>query len=138
VAPREVQISFWLWIFVAVLQAITGLLSLTGRDAAINALRDANTGLTEDQLQTAVTATLALYTLIGFVIAGLFVWFAIKARAGRNWARIALMILGVVVLIFQIFGLTLLGIVTALAIIGGIVTLNLRPSSLFFASNRTG
>jgi hypothetical protein len=136
-APQAVQISFWLWIFVAVLQVVTGLLTLTGRDLAADALRDANTGLTEEQIDTAVTLTLGFYALMGVVIAGLFVWFAIKARAGRNWGRIALIILGVVVLIFQLFGLTWLGILSALAIITAIVLLTIRPSSAFFASTRT-
>ncbi|MEO6090371.1 MAG: hypothetical protein ABIQ18_45445, partial [Umezawaea sp.] len=67
---------------------------------------------------------------------GLFVLFAIKLKAGRSWARTWLMILGAVVFFVQVLGLTPLSIVTGVLIIGGVVLMNLRPSSDFLAAQR--
>jgi hypothetical protein len=78
-----------------------------------------------------------LFVFIDAVFVGLFVLFAIKLKAGRSWARTWLMILGAVVFFIQVLGLSLLSIVTGLLIIGGVVLMNLRPSSDFIAAQRS-
>jgi hypothetical protein len=136
-APKEVEISFWLWIATTALMLVGALLTITQRDTVLDAIRKADTtGLTEDQLQSFATISVAFYVIMGLVLAGLFVLFALKARAGKNWARISLMILGGVVFLFQVLGLSILGVLTALVVLGGIVTLNLKPSTQYFAANR--
>jgi hypothetical protein len=135
--PKEVQLSYWLWIAAAALMVIGAVLTLAQRDAVLDTLRAANTtNLTEEQLQSFATISVTFYVLVGLILAGLFVWFAMKARVGRNWARIALIILGAVVFLFQVLGLSLLGIVTALVVLGGLITLNLKPSTRFFAASK--
>jgi len=137
-APKEVQLSFWLWIATAALMVVGALLILTQRDVVLAELRKADTsGLTEEQLQSFATISVVFYVLVGVVLAGLFAFFAIKMRAGRNWARITLLVLGIIVLLYQVIGLTLIGLLTALVVLGGLITLNLKPSTAYFAANRT-
>jgi hypothetical protein len=136
-APKEVEISFWLWIATAALMLVGAVLTLAQRDTVLEAARSANTtGLTEEQLQSFATIAVTFYVIAGLVLAGLFVLFAMKARAGKNWARISLMILGGIVFLFQVLSLSILGILTALVVLGGLVMLNLKPSTQYFAANR--
>lgn len=134
-APQELRIAFFLWIALAVLQLVAAVLAFASRDAAIDVARTANTGLTEEQLQTSVTTVLAFFSLIYVVFAALLVLFAVKLRAGKGWARTSLMILGAVVFLFEA-RFDPIGVVTGLLIIGGIVLVNLRPSSDFINAQR--
>lgn len=135
--PREVRTAYFLWLGVAFLVLVAAVFTLTSYDAALEATRQVNTGLSEEELRTVVTFFLGGFVLLDAVFVGLFVLFAIKLKAGRSWARVWLTILGAVVFFIQVLGLSLLGIVTGLLIIGGVVMMNLRPSSEFLAARRT-
>jgi hypothetical protein len=133
--PQYLRIAFFLWLALAALQVVAAVLAFASRDAAIDVARTANTGLTEEQLQTSVTTVLAFFSLIYVVFAVLLVLFAVKLRAGKGWARTALMILGAIVFLFEA-RFDPIGVVTGLLIVGGIVLMNLQPSSDFIKAQR--
>lgn len=139
--PRELRLSFWLWITAAVLLALSSLLVLTQRDAAVEAARrtSGTQGLSEEQFQSAVTASLVFLLIIGLVLGGLMAFFAFKARAGRGWARISLTVLGVVVFLYHLLGFSLLGLLIVLVVGAAVVTLYLPASKSYFdAVKRAG
>jgi len=135
-APKELRIAYYLWLGVAFFLLVAAVLTLTQYSAALDAARQANSGLTDEQLRTGVAFFLGAFVLLDAVFVGLFVLFAIKLKAGRSWARLWLMILGAVVFFIQVLGLNLLSIATGVLIIGGVVLMNLRPSSDFIAAQR--
>ncbi|WP_367134603.1 hypothetical protein [Saccharothrix sp. HUAS TT1] len=135
-APKQLQISFWLWIAGAALLVLSSVLILTEREEAIKAARDAGgtQGLTEEQFVTTVTATLAVLVTIGVVLAALMAFFAFKARAGRNWARVSLTVLGALIFLFQMLAVSQLGLLIMLAVAAAVVTLYLPASKQYFDS----
>jgi hypothetical protein len=135
-APKELRIAYFLWLGVAFLLLVAAVRTLTSYGAALDAARQANSGPTDEQLRTRVAFFIGAFVLIDAVFVGLFVLFATKLKAGRSWARVSLMILGAVIFFVQVLGLRPLGILTGLLIVGGIVLMNLRPSSEFIAAQR--
>lgn len=136
-APKELRIAYFLWLGVAFLLLVAAVFTFTSYDAALDAARQANSGLTDEQLKTGVSFFIGAFVVIDLVFAGLFVLFAVKLKAGRSWARLWLMILGAVVFFVQVLGLSLLSVITGLLIIGGFVLMNLRPSSDFINAQRS-
>ncbi|MEU4739466.1 hypothetical protein AB0G02_03235 [Actinosynnema sp. NPDC023658] len=133
--PKEVRLSFFLWIAGAVLLLVSAILVITQRDVAIQEARKTNTaGVTPDQLESAVTAVLWGLVVVGVVLAALMALFAVKARAGRNWARIALTVLGVIVALYHLIGFSLLGLLIVLVVVAAVVTMYLPASKAYFDS----
>ncbi|GGP57110.1 hypothetical protein [Saccharothrix coeruleofusca] len=140
-APKEVQISFWIWITGAVLSALGSLLALTERDALVDQLRRTGqgNGLSEEELQSVATASLMFAVVLGLLFAGLYVLFAFKARAGRNWARLVLTVLTGLNLLVLLLGASWLGLLTALISVVAVVLLYTpNAKSYFDAVKRQG
>ncbi|WP_158845194.1 hypothetical protein [Saccharothrix deserti] len=140
VQPREVRLSFWLWIAGAVLLVLSSALVLVQRDEAVEAARRAGTqGLTEEQFQAAVTVSLVFVLVVGLILGALMAFFAFKAKAGRGWARVALTVLGVVVFLYHLLGFSLVGLLIVLVVGAAVVTLYLPASKAYFdAAKRVG
>lgn len=88
----------------AVLLVVGALLDLGRRRQVLDALRDANLTvngprLSEAQLQQIANVTIGVSVGITVIIGLLYVLFAVKAAAGRNWARIVLTIIAVLALL---------------------------------------
>lgn len=134
--PKEVRLSFFLWLAGAILLVVSSVLVLTQRDAALEEARraPATPGITVEQLESTVTAILVFLVIIGVVLAALMVFFAMKARAGRNWARIALTVLGAAVFLYHLIGFSLVGLVIVLVVAAAVVTLYLPASKAYFDS----
>ncbi|MFE2757167.1 hypothetical protein ACFXGA_34745 [Actinosynnema sp. NPDC059335] len=135
--PKEVRLSFFLWLAGALLLVVSSVLVLTQRGTALEEARKAQNqtpGVTVEQLESAVTAVLVFLVIIGVVLAALMAFFAVKARAGRNWARIALTILGVVVFLYHLIGFSLIGVLIMLVVAAAVVTLYLPASKVYFDS----
>jgi chromate transport protein ChrA len=134
-APQPVQVSFWLWVATAVIGLVAAVVTFTQRDAAVNALRAANTQhLSDEQLQAAATIGLVFAAVLSIVFAGLYVLFAVKARAGRNWARITLAIVTVLRVILLATSFTVLGALSTLVAVVAAVLLFLPASNQFYAA----
>ncbi len=133
--PTPVQVSFWIWIASAVLTVLGGLLVLTQRDEMLALLRQqpGATSLTEQQLQATVNLTLGVSVVIYVVIGLLYVLFAVKMRAGRNWARIVLTVLTVLSLLSLAQGtIDVVGLIGVLAAVVAVVLLYLKPANDYF------
>lgn len=108
--PKPVDTSFMLWIANAALGLVGFLVTISvGREATrtqvMEQLRAQGETFTESQVDSLVTASFALGGIIAVAFLGLYVLFAFKMRAGRNWARITLAVLGGLGLMLGLIGL---------------------------------
>ena len=102
-------------------------------------MRDANRqrggNLTDAQIDQAVNVTMITAVVIAVVIAGLYLLFAFKLRAGRNWARIVLTVLAALQLLSVLTGQsTIGGYLAVLAAVVGVVLSFTGPSNAYFAA----
>jgi len=107
--PRAVRTAFTLWIASIIVGLLAGTLSfaLTNPLAASGQRMHAGatSGVSQAQLDTILNVSLIIGAVFGVLFLALEVFFVVKMRAGRNWARIVLTVLaGLDVLV------TLLGI----------------------------
>jgi uncharacterized membrane protein len=107
--PKSVDNAFMVWLTSAAIGVLSLILSISLgrdqiRDAARTSLQGQNKAFTEADLNNAVTIATVFAILVGIIIAGLFLLFAYKMRAGRNWARITLTVLGALSILFTILG----------------------------------
>lgn len=139
--PTEVQAGFWGFLVSALIVLVSGLLIIGQRDqladASRKAVRENGQRVSDAQLDTFVTASVITTIVIAVIIAGLYVLFAFKARAGRNWARIVLTIIAVLALIGLAFGGgggSVLGIIGRVLAIASAVALYLPNSNHYFTA----
>jgi hypothetical protein len=133
--PREVTASFWLYVAGAAIVLIGGLFSLGSKQAVLDSLRNNNTtGLTDSQLQSAASLLIGVAVVIAIIIAGLYVLFAFKLKAGRNWARIVLTIIAALNLLSLVTnrGGTAVSVIGALAAVVACVLSYLPNASAYF------
>lgn len=100
--PREIVFAFWGFLVAAVIGLVGGLLVIGNRQEIVDELRAAEKPggtLTDAQINTSATVGIVIAIIIAAVIAGLYVFFSFKLRAGRNWARILLTIVALLALI---------------------------------------
>lgn len=100
-APKDVQTAFRLWIANIVLGVIGGLLSLLVFDDLV-AMAELPPGVTPEQAALGATVGAIFVAVVTLVFLGLGLLFAFKMRAGRNWARITLTVLGVIAVLFSL------------------------------------
>ncbi len=135
-APKEVQISFWIWIAGAALSVISALLAFTQKDELAKTMREnpGTAGMTPQEFDAAVNFGLIFAVAIGIVLAGLYVLFAFKARAGRNWARVVLTVLTALGLLSMLLSRSLSGLPTTVISVVAVVLLYLPNSKAYFDS----
>lgn len=90
--PATVTGSFWAFVATAVIGVVDALLAAGRRQAFVDAARHATPSLTDAQIQQAATFAIAAGMVFTAIISLLYLLFAFKVRAGRNWARIVLVI----------------------------------------------
>ena len=135
--PKEIRTSFFLWLASALLLVVSSVLVLLSRETVLEEARKAardTQGVTVEQVESLTTAVLVFSAIIGVVLAALMVLFAFKVRAGRNWARITLTVLGAIVCIYYLLGFTLIGFLVVLVVAAAVVTLYLPASKAYFDS----
>lgn len=145
--PKEVEISFWLWIatlVLAVIGAVTAYSQINQiRANAIDQALTQNPAADRSVIERTLTIGLDVAVVVGllFVIAKfIFVFFM---RGGRNWARIVLAVLGGLAVLFGLIGLAIgggsvTGLLQLLLLIGAIVTMFLPPANAWFQPRRPG
>jgi divalent metal cation (Fe/Co/Zn/Cd) transporter len=137
--PGTVEGAFWAFIVAPVIGLIGGLLIFGNRDQIATTMRDANRqrggNLTDAQIDQAVNVTMITAMVIAVIIAGLYLLFAFKLRAGRNWARIVLTVLAALQLLSVLIGQsTIGGYLAVLAAVVGVVLSFTGPSNAYFAA----
>lgn len=132
--PKEVQTAFRLWIANIVLGVVGSLLSLLIFDDLV-AMDELPPGLTPEQAVLAASIGLIFGTL---VFLGLGLLFAFKMRAGRNWARITLTVLGSIAVLFSLLsfgdspGVAGVGQTTVLFVVISVIQILLIVAAIFF------
>ncbi|MEQ0558127.1 hypothetical protein ABJI51_03505 [Amycolatopsis sp. NEAU-NG30] len=140
--PGTVEGAFWAFIAATVISLVGGLLIFGSRDTIADAMREANRrgngALTEAQIDQAVTVTMVIAVVIAVIIAALYLLFAFKLRAGRNWARIVLTVLTALQLLSVLVGQsTVVQYIAVLAALVGVVLSFTGPSNAYFAAAKT-
>jgi hypothetical protein len=140
-APPSVLNAVKLMYFGAVLSGVAAIIGLTAVGSVRTTLHNqANPALSTSQINLAVNVFIVGVVVVGLIGIGLWLWMAVKSKAGRNWARIT----GTV--FFAINTLLLLGSITRpgaaasrivnilgwLVGLGAIILLWRRSSSDFF------
>lgn len=99
VRPKSVDTAVMLWVAGAVISIVAGIVVLVfGGDqfaeAARRSLQTAGTPFTEDDVRSRIAAAKLLSAVISFAFFALTMLFVLMMRAGRNWARVVLTVLG--------------------------------------------
>jgi hypothetical protein len=138
--PASVVIAVRFMYAGAVLSALDLIIGLATIGSLRSSLRKADPTLTASQLHSAEVFLVGASVVVGLAGVGLWVWMAMKNKAGRNWARILGTVLFGIDTLFLAFGLsragaaagTLFSIVTWLIGLGAVVFLWRRDSTEYF------
>ncbi|WP_424190088.1 hypothetical protein ACOBQX_14705 [Actinokineospora sp. G85] len=150
--PKQVDTSFMLWLVNAAINILGFIVTLTiGSDVLRDQVREqagVSGGLSDSEIDTAVTAALTVSGIIAVAFFALYVLFAFKMRAGRNWARITLTVLGVLGVLSGLYSLAsgdggvvgiILNVVQVVLIGTALFLMWQKPSTEYFeASKRVG
>jgi len=145
--PKEVEISFWLWIATVVL-GVVGMIAMYSqinqiRAEAINRVLAQNPAADQSTIESATTAGFIIGSVLGLLVVAAELVFVFLMRGGRNWARIVLAVLGGLGVLLGLIGLaigggSITGLLQLLLLIGAIVTMFLPPANAWFQPRRPG
>ncbi|SDN73286.1 hypothetical protein [Lentzea jiangxiensis] len=128
--PGAITAGYWLVVAGSALGVLSALYMAFNTDllvdAAVRANRDPK--ITRDMLVSSTTVVVVVSLVVTVVLAGLAVWFAGKVRSGLKKSRTGLMITLLIGLFFQMIT-NVLGVVTALVAVSGLVLFYFRQSS---------
>jgi hypothetical protein len=135
--PRDVQISFWIWLLSAAITFVAGAQFASDKDAFLAEFLKSGSanGLSREDLLRVADATFVGMIIGIFAFGLLYVLFVFKMRGGRNWARIVLAALAVLGLLSQAMTIgtsDLLGLVSVLVSIVGLVMMFTPAANAFF------
>ncbi len=137
--PKEVELSFRLWIASIVVSLLESILTFVTiddiRQQTIDDTIASTPGVDPQFIENTVNVVGLVFEL---ALLALVVFFSVKMRAGRNWARIVLTVLGALDVIGGLFLLGQYGLaaltfgLSALIIIAPIVTMYLPGAAPWF------
>lgn len=128
VRPASLETSIKLWVAAAAISLVHSVLQLINTNPMIDELSK-RTGVSLEQAKTTVTGVGSV--IFGIVIIGVWLLVVWQMRAGRNWARIVLTVLGGLVAILGFVGLFGASLLVAIGFLG---TLDLVVSVLYIAA----
>jgi hypothetical protein len=93
--PRNVDMAFWLWVASLLVSLIAQLFGLS---ATVDGLQDSmqqrsTQPLSPDALASRAHIFFIAIIVVTVLVTALLVFFGVKMRAGRNWARITITVL---------------------------------------------
>ena len=144
--PGPIQTAVMLMRLGAVLSAIGVLVAFLQTDAIRDAIREADSGLTESEVDNGVTGYLVVVVVTGLVAIGLWLWMAAANGEGKRWARTLATVLGGLSILFTLLGFAQDG-ATALSVALSLVSLALaavilwmlwRPESTAYYDRMSG
>jgi hypothetical protein len=141
--PSTIVAAFWGYVIAAIAGLLGGLIVLGSKQAIVDALRTANvqngSKLTEAQIDQFANVGIVAALVIAVIVALLYVLFAFKLKAGRNWARILLTVIAVFALISLLIGQggNPVGFIGELAAVIAAVLSYLPASNAYFAAMKT-
>jgi len=94
-APSSVKGAFVIYVVTALISLVGIVITLTSDiyDRAINEAANAGAVTGEISASQIVTIAKTVTIVVGVLFLALYLFFAVKMRAGRNWARIVLTVL---------------------------------------------
>ncbi|WP_127783445.1 hypothetical protein [Rhodococcus sp. X156] len=141
--PADVDKAWKLWlasIVIGLIGTVVGLLA-TDRDKLKQDL--IAEGSAPADVDAVVNATVVSIAVIGLIILALQLLFVFKMRAGRNWARIVLTVLGVVGVLSSVFSLSqgsglaaVVNLVSAVVVVAAIVLMYRPAAKAYFSPQR--
>lgn len=144
--PKSVDNAFNLWLVIIGLAVVGLIISLTlGSDDFTKSARDALAGQdkTEQEIKDYANAAKIFTAIIAIVFVGLYLLFAYKMRAGRNWARITLTVLGALNVVSILFSFrqsggvsVVIGLLTAIVVLGAIFLMYRPESNQYYAAGK--
>ncbi|MGH3835811.1 MAG: hypothetical protein ACRDSF_08915 [Pseudonocardiaceae bacterium] len=140
--PKEVEISFWLWIATVVLGVLGVVVMYIQIDLLraelVNSLLAQDSTVDRSTVERFATVGSVVAIVIGLVLVGAQLFLVFLMRGGRNWARIVLAVLGGVVVLFGLLGLaaSVSGLLQLLLLVGAIVTMFLPAANAWFRPRR--
>ena len=150
--PRTVDLAFWCWILTTVISLIGLVLTLTSsvwEDAVAAGVR--SSGETRIDVQSLVTVAKAILIVVFLISVAIYLLFAFKMRAGRNWARITLTVFGAFTIISSLTPATGSvtvnsetfsagsrgpGWITAVVVLAAIILMFVGESNKYFADSK--
>lgn len=136
--PAPVLAAFWIWIAGAVLSLVFAVITPREKSAIVDALNRAkppNIAPSQYDEYANVLITTTIVTLVLF--AALYVFFAYKVRAGRNWARMTLTVLVIIGVAYDAYTGALLSSGLGLLIsLVAVILVYLPSASAYFAAHR--
>jgi hypothetical protein len=104
--PSSVTRAVQLMYVGAALSVIGIIVAWATKSQLRDQLAKASTNLTSDQLDTAVTVSLGIATVVGLIAVGLWLWMAAANGAGKSWARVLATVLGGLSVVSTLVSLT--------------------------------
>jgi hypothetical protein len=153
VRPNTVTYAFWCWIATTVVSLIGLVITLTSPiwDQAV-AASVRSSGTVGIDVQGLVTTAKVFLVVVFLIFAGVYLLFAFKMNAGRNWARIVLTVFGALTVlssitptsrtvtvnsqVFDVNSGQWASYLTAALAVAGIVLMWLSQSNKFFADSK--
>ncbi|MGI9093083.1 MAG: hypothetical protein ACR2FF_06520 [Mycobacteriales bacterium] len=141
--PSTINSAFWLIVLSSLLGIVGSLLLFGSKSKIINNIKKNNPGYSTSKLNNNYHSIVIFAVIISIIFAALYIFFALKIRAGRNWARIVvtvLLVLGILGGLANAVNSNYNGAFKAFSVIGLIlnvailVLLWLRPSNEYMAS----
>jgi hypothetical protein len=139
--PKEVETAFRLGLLSVAISIVGIALGFAVSGPALDAAIAANPmppGFTEQQFRQAALIGSIVFAVFLLIIICVYLLFLFKMRAGRNWARIVLTILGLLWIAFGLYGLMGVGQVIAAGPLGivsavlSVLQLVVLAASIFF------
>lgn len=143
--PVTLVLAFWGWVLTAAVRLFGAVVAIVTRQGVVDALNAANVPadaqsqpLPEDKIQLTANLIVGANVAVSVLFAGLFILFAWKLRAGRNWARILLIFAALVdlVLFVQSGDFSLISVFSAVVAVATIVLSYLPASTRYIADVR--
>ncbi|MGJ7905711.1 proline-rich domain-containing protein [Actinopolyspora sp. H202] len=107
--PNTIDIAFWIAVVVPLLATVLSTISMVLQrnymERVLDEISGSSTVMSEDVLRVAMMFGVVSGLIISVVFTGLWIFFAFKLRAGRNWARITLTVFAGVWILSGLSGL---------------------------------
>jgi hypothetical protein len=142
--PSSVTRAVQLMYVGAALSVVGIILAWTTKDQLRDQIAAAGPTLSADNVDSAVTISLAIGTVIGLLSVALWLWMAWANGAGKSWARVVATVLGGLNVLSTVFalsssstGITLVTTVLSLVLAVAILVLLWRPASSAYFQARS-
>ncbi|MEC3957412.1 hypothetical protein VMT65_30575 [Nocardia sp. CDC153] len=139
--PQTVTYAFYLMLAGAVATVVGVVYGSTQFSAARETVKQrSHRGLTDSDIDTIVTVTLAVSVVFSLIAVGLWVWMAFANRAGKHWARVTATVFFAVDTLTTLYSVVAgrfpvsdaIGVLTWLIGLAAVILLWRGPSSAYF------